>query len=44
MKIENEGKQYEYQIAVKGDLDINEKVSITDLSTMNQYLVKKIDF
>ncbi len=37
--IETEGVTYEYQIAVRGDLDGNGKISITDLSMLNQRAV-----
>lgn len=41
VKVEKNGETYEYQIAVKGDLDGDGKVSITDLSMMNQAIVGK---
>lgn len=40
--VEKNGETYEYEIAVRGDLDGNGKVTATDLSTLNQVLIKKI--
>ena len=41
VKVEKNGETYEYQVAVKGDLDGDGKVSVTDLSMMNQAIVGK---
>ncbi len=40
--VEKDGETYEYEIAVRGDLDGNGKVTATDLSTLNQAIIKKI--
>jgi len=42
VQVEHKGTKYEYEIAVRGDLDGNGKVSVTDLSILNQVLVKKL--
>ena len=41
VKVEKDGETYEYQLAVKGDLDGDGKVSVTDLSIMNKAAVGK---
>ena len=40
--IQNGVQTYEYEIAVRGDIDGNGKISITDISTLNQALTNKI--
>ena len=42
LEVEYKGIKYEYEIAVKGDIDGNGKITATDLSTLNQVLIKKI--
>ena len=42
LQVTYKDKIYEYEIAVRGDLDGNGKVTITDLSMINQALTKKI--
>ena len=42
VKVEQDGEIYEYQVAVSGDLDGNGKVTVTDLSVINQATVGRI--
>ncbi len=42
LQVTYKGKIYEYQIAVRGDIDGNGTITVTDLSMMNQALTKKI--
>ena len=42
LQIDNNGVKTEYEIAVRGDIDGNGKITATDLSTLNQAIIKKI--
>ncbi len=42
LEVEYKGTKYEYEIAVRGDIDGNGKITIADLSTLNQAVIKKI--
>ena len=42
LKVEFKGTKHEYVIAVRGDIDGNGKITVTDLSMLNQQIVKKI--
>ena len=42
LQVDYKGTKHEYEIAVRGDIDGNGKVTVTDLSMLNQTLVKKI--
>ena len=42
LQVTYKGKTYEYEIAVRGDIDGNGTITVTDLSMMNQALTKKI--
>ena len=42
VKVDKDGDTYEYQVAVKGDLDGNGKISVTDLSVINQAVIGRI--
>lgn len=42
LKVEYKGTEYEYEVAVRGDIDGNGKITATDLSTLNQAVIKKI--
>ena len=43
LKVTWKGEVYEYEIAVRGDINGDGKVTVTDLSMMNQTLVGKIN-
>ena len=42
VKVEKDGEIYEYQVAVKGDLDGNGRITVTDLSVINQAVIGRI--
>lgn len=42
LQVEYKGIRYEYEIAIRGDIDGNGIITVTDLSTLNQVLIKKI--
>lgn len=42
LQVEYKGETYEYEIAVRGDIDCDGKVTVTDLSTLNQAILHKI--
>ena len=41
LQVDYKNNRYEYDIAVRGDLDGNGKITITDLSTLNSIYVNK---
>jgi len=42
LQVDFKGTKYEYDIAVRGDLDGNGKITVTDLSILNQIIVKRL--
>lgn len=42
LQVEYDGITYEYEIAVRGDIDGNGKITVTDLSMLNQQIVRRI--
>ena len=42
LQVEFNGTTYEYEIVVRGDIDGNGKITVTDLSMLNQHIVRRI--
>lgn len=42
LQVEFDGTTYEYEIVVRGDIDGNGKITVTDLSMLNQTIVRRI--